>query len=200
MNLEALKKTGDDNNFEGNKRFNRIALPQIIERTSQFVPHSSVQKLLDFFIVIGSADTDPAVSETSLAAADALIHSRGSDYAGKMLQILERFIENAHEFKEESVNHAIVLIGTLSNYLDKNGQKKLIQTFEKMLQLLARSKANGASELVNRAICKVIPLLSRFFEDRTKQIFNDQFNILRAGKKEHEIRGAAFACAGIIKG
>jgi len=27
MNLEALQKTGDDNNFEGNKRFNRIALP-----------------------------------------------------------------------------------------------------------------------------------------------------------------------------
>lgn len=27
LNLEALQKTGDDNNFEGNKRFNRIALP-----------------------------------------------------------------------------------------------------------------------------------------------------------------------------
>jgi hypothetical protein len=30
LNLEALQKTGDDNNFEGNKRFNRIALPQIV--------------------------------------------------------------------------------------------------------------------------------------------------------------------------
>lgn len=27
LNLEALRKTGDDNNFEGNRRFNRIALP-----------------------------------------------------------------------------------------------------------------------------------------------------------------------------
>ena len=27
LNLAALKDTGDDNNFEGNKRFNRIALP-----------------------------------------------------------------------------------------------------------------------------------------------------------------------------
>lgn len=95
LNLEALKRTGDDNNFEGNKRFNRIALPQIIERTAKFIPHSSVQKLLDFFIVIGSADTDPMISQQCLDAADALIHARGLDYAGKMLQILERFIEDA---------------------------------------------------------------------------------------------------------
>jgi hypothetical protein len=123
---------------------------------------------LDFFIVTGSVDSDPSISQKCLDAADAIIHSRGADYAGKMLSILERFIENADDFKAESVHHAIVLIGTLSSYLDKGGQKKLIQTFEKMLQLLPRSKANGASELVNKSICKCIPKLSRFFEDRTK--------------------------------
>ena len=173
MNLEALKQTGDDNNFEGGKRFNRIALPQIIERTSKLIPHSSVQKLLDFFIVTGSADTDPTISKKCLEAADAVVHARGLDFAGKMLQILERYVEHAGEFQPESVTHAIVLIGTLSNYLDKNGQKKLVQTFEAMLRLLARSEAQGASELVNRAICKCIPLLSRFFEERTKQIFGE---------------------------
>jgi hypothetical protein len=102
--LDALRNTGDDNNFEGNKRFNRIALPLIIEKTACFVPHSSVQKLLDFFITIGSVDSDVAVSKKCLEAADAIIHARGSDYAGKMLQILERFVEEADKFKEESVN------------------------------------------------------------------------------------------------
>ena len=48
MNLEALKRTGDDNNFIANKRFNRIALPLIFEKTSALVTYSSVQKLLDF--------------------------------------------------------------------------------------------------------------------------------------------------------
>jgi hypothetical protein len=75
-----------------------------------------------------------------LAAADAIIHSRGLDYSGKILQILERFVEDAQDFKEESVHHAIVLIGTLSGYLDQGGKKKLILTFEKMLQLLMRTK------------------------------------------------------------
>ena len=33
-----------------------------------------------------------------------------------MLQILEKFIEEADNYKEDSVHHAIVLIGTLSDY------------------------------------------------------------------------------------
>jgi hypothetical protein len=117
-----------------------------------------------------------------------------------MLQLLERYVEPAEHFRPESVTHAIALIGTLSSYLDKDGQKQLIQTFEKMLQLLARPKDKGASELVNRAICRCIPLLSRFFEERTKQSFAEQLTVLRSGKKESELRGAAYACAGIIKG
>jgi hypothetical protein len=121
LNLAALKDTGDDNNFEGNKRFNRIALPQIINKTCNLVPQASIQKLLDFFIITGSVDSDPRVSKTCLEAADSIIHARGHDSAAMMLTILERFIENADEFKEESVHQAIVLIGTLSNYLDKNG-------------------------------------------------------------------------------
>lgn len=175
LNLEALERTGDDNNFEGNKRFNRVALPRIIERTSRLIPHASVQKLLDFFIITGSVDSDPAVSRQCLDAAEAMIHSRGPDYSGKILQILERFIEEAQDFKEESVHHAIVLIGTLSGYLDQGGKKKLVLTFEKMLQLLVRTKKQGASELVNKSICTCIPKLSRFFEDRSKQIFTEQF-------------------------
>ena len=150
------------------KRFNRIALPQIIAKTCNLVPQASIQKLLDFFIITGSVDNDHRVSRTCLEAADSIIHARGHDSSAKMLTILERFIENADEFKEESVHQAIVLIGTLSNYLDKNGQKKLILTFEKMLQLLMRPIGKGASELVNVSICKCIPRISRFFEDRTK--------------------------------
>lgn len=68
-----------------------------------------------------------------------------------------------------------------------------------MLFLLKRPVGKGASELVNKSICKCIPKLSRFFEDRSKQIFNEQFQALRESKNEGELRGAAYACAGIIK-
>ena len=200
MNLEALKRTGDDNNFEGNKRFNRIALPLIVEKTSALVPHSSVQKLLDFFIVTGSADTDNVIAQKCLDAASAVVHARGKDLAGRILEILERYVTDAKEFQPESVARAVVLIGTLSSYLDKGGQKKLPQTLDAMLQLLARSKAAGASEVVNEAICKCIPLLARFAEDRAKAIFDAQLTVLRSGKDEGALRGAAFACAGVIKG
>ena len=176
LNLDALKRTGDENNFEGNKRFNRIALPKIVENTARFVPHSKIDKLMEFFIVTGSADTDPKVAKKCLEAADAIIHARGNDYAGPLLQILESFIENSDGlYKPESINHAVVLLGTLSTYLDKNLQKKLIITFEKMLQLLSRGKDQGASELVNQAICRCIPLLSKFFEEKILKTFTEQF-------------------------
>lgn len=42
--------------------------------------------------------------------------------------------------------------------------------------------------------------MTRYLEDRSKQIFNEQFAIIRSGKIESQIRGAAYACAGIIKG
>jgi hypothetical protein len=98
LNLDALKNTGDDNNFEGSKRFNRISLPIIIGKTSKFVPQESVKKLLDFFIITGSRDSDPAISQKSLEAAEAIICSRGADCASNMLEILENFIDNADKY------------------------------------------------------------------------------------------------------
>jgi len=117
-----------------------------------------------------------------------------------MLANLERFIDDASQYKEESVHHAITLIGTLSRYLDKNGQKKLIHTFEKMMALLLRPKNKGASEMVNKSICKCVPKLVHYFDEKAKHAFNEMFQILRHGKHEHEIRGAAYGCAGIAKG
>lgn len=119
LNLDELVRTGDDNNFEGNKRFNRIALPQIVKICANLVPHGSVQKLLEFFVTTGSIDTSSDVSITSLEAAEAIVHARGNDYSGRMLTILENFIDNAEDYQEESVHHAVSLIGTLAGYLDK---------------------------------------------------------------------------------
>jgi hypothetical protein len=69
-----------------------------------------------------------------------------------------------------------------------------------MLLLLARPAGQGASELVNRAICKCIPLLARYSEEKAMQIFDEQFTILRRGTDKTALRGAAYACAGIVKG
>jgi hypothetical protein len=167
LNLQALQETGDANNFEGNKRFNRIALPQIVERCAHLVPTDSIKKLLEFFITTGSVDSDSAVARQSLKAAEALIRARGSGYAGKLLAILEKFVDDAEQYQTESVHQAVLLIGTLSDYLDKAMQKKLLATFEKMQALLMRP-AEKRSELVNKSVCRCVPKLARFFEDKAK--------------------------------
>ena len=126
-----------------------------------------IKKLLEFFITTGSVDSDSAVARQSLKAAEALIRARGSGYAGKLLAILEKFVDDAEQYQTESVHQAVLLIGTLSDYLDKAMQKKLLATFEKMQALLMRP-AEKRSELVNKSVCRCVPKLARFFEDKAK--------------------------------
>ena len=53
---------------------------------------------------------------------------------------------------------------------------------------------------MNQAVCRCIPLLARFAEAKGEQIFEAQLTILRSGTTESALRGAAYACAGFIKG
>ena len=87
------------------------------------------------------------------------------------------------------------MIGALSQYLDNTSQKKLVGTFEKMLELL-----NTPSELIRQSICKVIPQLARFFDDKSRKFLEDHFKILRESQDEKLLRGSAYAVAGIVKG
>jgi hypothetical protein len=64
-----------------------------------------------------------------------------------------------------------------------------------MLELL-----NTNSELIKVSICKVIPQLARFFDEKSKQFLDDNLTILRTSKDDKILRGSAFAVAGIAKG
>jgi hypothetical protein len=61
----------------------------------------------------------------------------------------------------ESVNHAVLLIGVLSDFLVETGQKRLATSFDKMMGLLFKKTKN---ELVKKSICKTMPKISRFFK------------------------------------
>lgn len=87
------------------------------------------------------------------------------------------------------------MIGSLANYLDNTSQKKLIGTFEKMLELL-----HTPSELIRQSICRVIPQLARFFDDKSKKLLDENFKLLRETQEEKLIRGSAYAVSGILKG
>lgn len=40
------------------------------------------------------------------------------------------------------------------------------------------------SELVNKSICRCVPKLARFFEDKAKAIYDQMLGIILNGKKE----------------
>ena len=64
-----------------------------------------------------------------------------------------------------------------------------------MLELL-----NTPSEMIRQSICKVIPQLARFFDDKSKKFLEDHLKVLRESQDDKLIRGSAYAVAGIIKG
>ncbi len=85
-------------------------------------------------------------------AALQIIAAKDSDYSEDLLRILEKYINEGKKYSELSRNQAIIMIGSLATYLDNTSQKKLVGTFEKMLELL-----NTPSELIRQSISKVIP-------------------------------------------
>ena len=87
------------------------------------------------------------------------------------------------------------MIGSLAQYLDNTSQKKLVGTFEKMLELL-----HTPSELIRQSICKVIPQLARYFDDKSRKLLEDNLHLLRTSMEEKLLRGSAYAVAGIVKG
>ncbi len=128
-------------------------------------------------------------------AALQVIHQKGADYSEEILKILEKYINDQKKYSELSKNQAIIMIGALANYLDNASQKKLITTFEKMLELL-----NSPSELIRQSICRVIPQLARFFDDKSRKFLESHLKVLRESQDEKLIRGSAYAVSGIIKG
>ena len=177
------------------ERLNRIAVAEIIKRTAHLVQASSFKKIFDFFIMKGCLDQNEHVAKECMDAALQVINVKGSDYSEEMLKILEKYINEQKKYSEQSKNQAIIMIGALSGYLDNTSQKKLVGTFEKMLELL-----NTPSELIRQSICKVIPQLARFFDDKSKKFLEDHLKILRESQDEKLIRGSAYAVSGIIKG
>lgn len=151
-----------------------MAVSEILRRTAHLVEASSLKKVFEFFVTKACLDQNEQVAKASMGAALAVIQAKGSFFAEEMLKILEKFINEQKKYSELSKNEAIIMIGSLSSFLDNTSQKKLVGTFEKMLELL-----NSPSELIRQSICKVIPQLARFFDDKSRKFLEEHFTILR---------------------
>jgi len=159
------------------------------------VPQDSFKKLFSFLVVKGCLDESENVAAAFLDAAETVIQMKGQDCADEILKILEKFIQDGSKHSELSKNQAVILIGSLARYLDNTSQKKLTGTFEKMLELL-----NAPSDMIRRSICRCIPQLAKFFEDRSRKFLADHMEVLLKSTEEKLVQGSAYAVAGIVKG
>ena len=92
-------------------------------------------------------------------------------------------------------NQAVILLGHLAQFLGDTAQKKLLNAYEKLMDLLP-----NASLVLQRSICKCIPQLTKFFAEKAKTYFSANLKQLRESKDENTVRVSAFAVAGLLKG
>ena len=178
-------------------RTNRIATPQVFERVAKLLKVEDFEPVLTLLVTKACLDQNQEVREAGSKAAVAIIKAQSERHANAILAILESFLdaEDGLAAKEESKNQACILLGTLAPFLHETSQKKLITTFDKLIEL-----AYGCqSEMVRRSICKCIPQLSRYFPDKSKGYLQAQLKALKESEVQTELKGIAFVVAGLLK-
>lgn len=127
--------------LRSNQRMNRIAVAQIFERTAKLMQPQHFESVLTFLITESCQDDNDEIKEASAKAALAVIKQQGDEYANQLLAVLEIFL-NATEgptSTQASKNQAIILLGHLAHYLGDTAQKKLVSSYEKLVELLMKS-------------------------------------------------------------
>lgn len=151
--------------LRSDQRMNRIAVAQIFQRTAKLIQPQHFEMVLSFLINESCQDQNEEVRDASAKASLALIKQQGEEYANQLLTVLDIFLnatEGPHS-TQPSKNQAIILLGHLAHYLGDTANKKLVTSYEKLVDLLSKS-----SPMVQQAICKCIPQLAKYFPDKSK--------------------------------
>ena len=158
-------------------RTNRIAVPEVFQRVAKLLKVEDFEPVLTFLVTKACLDPNLEVEEAGSEAAVAVIKAQANQHAAAILAILESILDadTGLAAQEGSKNQACILIGTLAPYLQDTSQKKLVNTFDKLLELAYGSQ----SETVRESVCKCIPQLSRYFPDKAKVYLQTQLKALR---------------------
>ena len=59
---------------------------------------------------------------------------------------------------------------------------------------------HSPSELIRQSVCKCIPQISRFFEDKSKKFLDENLQQILKNNDERKLRGSAYIVSGLMKG
>ena len=177
--------------------YSELEETELIERAK--TDKEAFGELFYFLVLEGCQDPHDGISNAFMEAGIAVCLEKGGTYAKDLLKVLRAFIDDeSGGFSEESKNSAILLIGSLAKFLDQANNKQAIDlasTYKKMMAMV-----NIPSERIRISITKCLPLLAKHFEELSREFLHNLLTILTENENEHNVRGAAFAIAGIVKG
>ena len=118
-------------------RTNRIAVPQVFCRVAKLLKVEDFEAVLTFLVTKACLDPNEEVRRAGSEAAVAIIKAQANKHASSVLKILESFLaaETGLAAKEGSKNEACILLSKLAPYLSDISQKKLVVTFEMLIEL-----------------------------------------------------------------
>ncbi|CEF63781.1 Translational activator GCN1 [Strongyloides ratti] len=166
-----------------------IKLTNKIESNEAF---NFLKKVVD----IGLLDHNASVRQKMLKAAEIIITKHGRSNVNEFYPFLEEKLASLSSNENDDIMRQglVILLGTLTKYLDSND--------EKVLQILMKlmSTLTTPSQPVQESVCSCLPALIASRPEDGKVLLKSMLTSAAKFSTYGERRGAAYGVAGIVKG
>uniref|UniRef100_A0A0N5CD70 Translational activator GCN1 n=1 Tax=Strongyloides papillosus TaxID=174720 RepID=A0A0N5CD70_STREA len=168
------------------------ALIKLVNTIKQDEAFDFLKKIVN----IGLLDHNASVRQKMLKVAEAIITKHGRDSVNEFYPFLEEKLVSLSTDERDDIMRQglVILLGTLTKYLDPN-DKKILEILMKLMSTLTTP-----SQPVQESICSCLPALIASRPEDGKVLLKSMLTSSAKFSTYGERRGAAYGVAGIVKG
>lgn len=174
----------------------RYGIALVLTKAADFFPDEIRMNVAKFLTYVALKDVNDQVRKQMLATGIALINNTPKENLHQLLQIFQKYLEEADNSKETDKVRAsvVVLTGTLASRLDKN-DPYIKQVIVKLIETLSTP-----SQMVQESVAFCLPGLVPSIKEDLPTLIDNLFKLLLDSDNYGEKKGAAYGIAGFVKG
>jgi HEAT repeat protein len=174
----------------------RLGVALVLTQIAPLIPNENIEDLAKFFVPEALGDRNESVQSKMLEAGCALVNLHGKDNVNLLLNVFEKFLDEAPDSSANDVvrRSVVVLMGTLARHIDKDNPK-VKPIVAKLIEALSTP-----SQMVQEAVANCLPYLIPVFKEEAPSLLQKLIQLLLESDSYGERKGAAYGIAGIIKG
>ena len=174
----------------------RFGIALVLTKSASYFPDDIRTSVAKFLVYVALRDVNDRVRKQMLATGIALINKTAKENLHQLLQIFQKYLEEADNSKETDAVRAsvVVLTGTLASRLDKT-DPYIKQIIVKLIETLSTP-----SQMVQESVAFCLPGLVPSIKDDLPTLIENLFKLLLDSDDYGQKKGAAYGIAGFVKG